>query len=132
MRYTNFNLGILFIRFALAIVFIAHGWQKLSNMTGTVSFFDSLGLPMFVAYLVMILELLGGILMLLGLCTRYAAVGFVVVMLGVIFTVKMSKGFLGGYEFELTLLLASLAVMMLGPGNYTIRKLFNKPVSQTM
>jgi len=59
--YVNVDLGLLLIRIALAIVFIAHGWQKLQNSSGVVGFFGSLGFAPIFAYLVIIIELLGGI-----------------------------------------------------------------------
>lgn len=127
--WNNLDLGLLLIRVALAVVLIAHGWQKLQNMSGTTGFFGFLGLPPELAYVVMIIELVGGFLILLGLFTKEAALAFAAVMVGAIITVKGSNGLMGsegksGYELELMLLLISLAMSAIGPGRYTVYKLF--------
>ena len=47
----NHDLGMLLLRLATGIIFIAHGWAKFSDMTGTVAFFGHLGMPSILAYL---------------------------------------------------------------------------------
>lgn len=114
----NPNLGLLLIRIALGSVFIAHGWAKFGDLNSTVIFFVSLGLAPIVAYLVTAIELIGGVLMVFGVSTRIVGLAFVAVMIGAISTVKIDRGFMGGYEFELTLLLVSLAMAFLGGGKF--------------
>lgn len=118
----NQDLGLLLLRIALGAVFIAHGWSKWQDMDGTIQFFSTLGLSSMIAYLVATIELLGGFAMLLGFWHRLAGWLLAAIMLGVIITVKGSKGFLGGYEFELTLLLVSVAMAMMSPGKYLVVK----------
>lgn len=122
----NSDLGLLFVRIALGSVFIAHGLQKLQGLEGTIGFFASLGMPAFMAYVVTIIEVLGGLFVLLGVFTEIAGLSLAVVMIGAIYTVKMSKGFVGGYEFDLTLLLIALTLVVSGAGKYSISKLFKK------
>lgn len=116
------NFGILLIRIILGIVFIAHGWAKFQNMEGTIGFFVSIGLSALVAYVISIIELVGGIMMLLGIFTRYVALLFAGTMVGAIITVKGQLGFFGGYEYELTLLVVSLAMVFLGGGKFKVWK----------
>lgn len=121
----NKDLALLFVRVGLASVFIYHGWMKISGMEGTVGFFASLGLGSFWAYLVAWVELLGGILMLVGVKVREMGVLFAIIMLVAIYTVHWKNGFNvmnGGYEFQFTLLLSSLAMVFAGAGKYAFLK----------
>lgn len=120
--YQNPDLGLLLVRVALGLVFIVHGWQKVSNLTGTVGFFGSIGLPAFLAYVVAAIEFLGGLAILLGIWTRVVGVLLAAVMVGAIVTLKFKAGFSGGYEFDLTLLLIALAMSFSGPGRYAISR----------
>jgi putative oxidoreductase len=118
----NPDLGILLLRIGLAAVFIVHGYLKLSNMEGTISFFGMLGFPAVLAWAVAIIEVVGGVAMLLGVYTRYAGWALAIIMAVAIAQVKWSKGFAGGYEFEAMLLLASLAAAYIAPGKYRVMK----------
>ncbi len=124
----NKDLGLFLLRLALALVFIAHGWAKLTGLGMTESFFSSVGIPAAgaMAVIVALVELLGGISMLLGLFTNYSGWLLFVVMGVAILQVKLAKGFVGGYEFDLTLLLSALAVVFTGPGEWTVMKLIRK------
>ena len=122
----NISLGLLLIRLAVGGVFIAHGLQKVLNLDMTVGFFTTLGLPAFLAYVVTAIELLGGIAVLLGLWTEIAGILIALVMVGAIYTVKGKAGFFGGYELDLTLMLAALALAVSGPGRYTVKRLLSK------
>ncbi|WP_445487383.1 DoxX family protein [Niallia sp. 03133] len=107
--FTLQPIGILLIRFVLGIIFFMHGLAKIQNgMENTAGFFTSLGLPGFSAYLVAGIELIGGVLIIIGLGTRIIAVLFAAIMLGAIFIVNRSNGFVGGYELDLSLLAMSL------------------------
>ncbi len=117
--------GSLFLRLVLGFVFITHGLGKFRNMGGTSSFFGSLGLPAFVAYLVMALELFGGALIILGLFTRYIAGLAAIDMFFAIVLAKLPHG--ASYELELSLLAMGLALVFLGPGKWYLDKaLFKK------
>lgn len=123
---TNSDIALLLIRVGLALVFIAHGIDKLTNMDGTVHFFTSVHLSAVWAYVIAYVELIGGILMLLGIGTGWAGVVLAATMVGAIGIVKLSKGFIGGYEFDLMLFLSAIAISLAGPGMYTIKKIFKK------
>lgn len=111
------SYSITLIRLALAIVFIAHGVQKFSNIDQTVNFFAGLGMAPFMAYAIATAEVLGGLAMLVGVWTRKAGVVLALIMLGAISLVKGNLGFFGGFELDLILLLAALAVAVApGPG----------------
>jgi putative oxidoreductase len=118
------DVGLLLIRLMLAAVFIYHGWAKAGNIEGTLGFFTQIGLGnITLVYLAAYGELIGGILLALGLGVRYAAPVLMIIMAVAIQTVHLTKGFnimAGGYEYALTLLVVSAAISMLGAGKYSI------------
>ena len=104
------NIGLLIARILLGVIFFLHGLAKFQGgISGTAEFFGSIGLPGALAYIVAIIELVGGILIILGLFTTVISLLFIVVMLGAIGTVKLEAGFLDGFELELTLISLSIA-----------------------
>ncbi|EUJ27913.1 DoxX family protein [Listeria cornellensis] len=107
--------GILIVRILLGGLMFLHGLQKFTNgIDGTVQFFDSLGIPGFMAYIVAIIELVGGLALVFGVLVPYVSALFVVVLAVAIVTVKFSSGFLGGYEPEFVLLVLSVVTLITG------------------
>lgn len=82
-----------FMRIALGIMFLAHGLTKVFVFTpaGTAGFFDSIGFPGFMAYPVMAFEVIGGILLITGVYSRWIA-AIAVVQLFVASTVHFGNG----------------------------------------
>ncbi len=119
------NTGMFLIRLGLGLVFVIHGWGKLSHMQDTIAFFATLGLPAFIVYLVSLGEFIGGIAMIIGVYTKWAGFGIAIIMVGAVYFMR-AKGFSGGYEFPLVLLLTSLGVAFTGPGTATIHSLMKK------
>lgn len=119
---SNQSWGITVLRVVLGIVYLAHGWQKLFSMGfhGVAGFFGGAGIPLpFVsAVIVTLVEFLGGIALIIGLFTRWAAALNGFDMIVAILVVHLKNGFLkpGGFEHPLTLLAACLALVWLGPG----------------
>ncbi|KZZ84056.1 MULTISPECIES: DoxX family protein [Bacillaceae] len=121
------HIGTLIIRFVLGIIFILHGYMKFAGgIEQTAEFFASLGLPGFMAYAVAVIELAGGILILIGLGTRIVSVLIAIIMLGAIFTVGLKKGFIGGYELDAALLAMALSLAFTGSGAYSAEGLLKK------
>ncbi len=125
--------GLLILRVVVGIVFVVHGAQKVFEQTvpGVAQFFSQIGAPLpqitapFIAYL----EFGGGILLILGLLTPLVAGLLAGNMLGAIVLVHFPNGFYasnGGYEFVLTLLGASLALLLTGPGALALDGVFFK------
>lgn len=102
--------GMTILRVVVGIVFLAHGMSKLQNMEGTISFFASLGMAPFLAYLVAWAETLSGIMLIVGFMTMYASYVIAIIMIVAIFTVKLKAGLLGGFELDLVLLASALAL----------------------
>jgi putative oxidoreductase len=130
-RLHNPDLGILFIRIALAAVFINAGWFKVNNIDMVVTGFASMGFSSFLAYLVAYAEFLGGILLLLGILARYTGVVIAIIMFVAMTKVHFANGFSlanKGYEYVLVLMLCALAIVVLGAGKYSLTSLFKKKV----
>lgn len=108
------EIGKVILRALLGLTFFIHGLSKFQGgISNTVGYFDNLGIPGFMAYVIAVVELLGGIALILGLGTRIVTLLFALIMIGAIFTAKLSVGFLGngqmaGYELELVLLAVSI------------------------
>lgn len=121
------EIGSLLVRMVLGIIFLVHGFMKFDGgIENVVGFFSSVGLPGFLAYIVGAIELVGGILMILGVGTRVVAALFAFVMIGAIVSVKLVKGFVGGYEFDLALLAMSVHLVLSGSQLYAIESLWDK------
>ena len=112
--------GPLPIRILAGITFIPHGLPKFENITGTQGFFGSVGLPPELAIPIGLLEVIGGIFLLVGVVTRIAAALLIIDMIGAVFLVKISKGFVGGYELELLLIAIDISLLLTGPGRISI------------
>jgi putative oxidoreductase len=87
-------------------------------LSGTAAFFESVGFPGFLAYPVTAIEIGGGILLVLGLATQWAALAMVPVLLGAV-TVHFGNGWTfnapnGGWEFPLFLAVVALGQATLG------------------
>ena len=125
MSKRYYEWSMLVLRVSLGIIFLTHGLQKISGFEGIVKWFGSIGLPAILAYVVTAIETLGGAFLILGLFTRTAAAGTLFVMLGAIFSVKISKGFIGGYEFDVSLLAMSVALILSGSSTFSVGNLFS-------
>lgn len=115
-----FGYGLLPIRIMAGVVFIAHGIPKFYDISGGYGFFQSINLPTELFMPIAFLEVIGGLAILFGILTRIASALFIIEMIGAILTAKLSKGFIGGYEFELLLISICTTLVILGPGKISI------------
>ncbi len=119
--------GVLLLRIALGTMFIAHSVIYMTmtlTLAGTVDFFASLGLPPWFAYATILAEALGGLLLILGVQTRWVALALSPILLGAIW-VHSGNGWLfasrnGGWEYPLYLFVLCIAQAMLGDGAHAL------------
>ena len=122
------NYGTLLLRASLGVMWIAHALLKLFVFTlpGTAQFFESIGIPGFLAYPVFAAELGGGMALVLGIYARQVALGLVPVM-AVAASVHLHNGWVhtstgGGWEYPVFLVAASIALWLLGDGALSVRR----------
>jgi putative oxidoreductase len=120
------DAGLATLRVALAVIFFAHGAQKVFQfgIAGVTQGFTQMNIPLpaITAPLVAGLELVGGLLLLFGLFTRPVALLLAIEMLGAAAFVHFRNGFFlpNGFEFTFILFAASLALVMTGPGELSL------------
>ena len=120
----------LMLRLALGAMFIAHALLKyyVFTLPGTAQFFGSLGLPAALGYATFYAELIGGILLVLGVRTRWVAAALVPILLGATWA-HLGNGWQftaanGGWEYPAFWGLIIMAILMRGGGPYSLdRKL---------
>jgi len=123
-------LGLLALRLGLGVIFFSHGYPKLAHLGGGMqSFFVEHGLPGYFVYVAGVLEVFGGLMLMLGLFMRPAALLLAVEMAVAIWKVHSSKGYLAvhEYEFPLALAVACFALATVGAGAFSLdQPLFEK------
>ncbi|MDW0359076.1 DoxX family protein [Halomonas venusta] len=118
------------LRISLGVMVLAHGLLKVFVFTlpGTVSYFESLGLPGALAYLTIAAEVGGGLALLLGLYARWVSLALVPVLLGAA-SVHLGNGWLfsnpgGGWEFPIFWTIALVVQAGLGGGSAVVSRKF--------
>jgi len=119
--------GILLLRVSLGLMFIAHSlvlkWLTFT-LAGTAQYFESLGLPTTLAYATFWAELVGGVLLVLGVQSRWVALALLPVLVGALW-VHAGNGWVfsgagGGWEYPLYLIVLSVAQALLGDGAHAL------------
>lgn len=123
---TQHDLAKLFLRVTLGLLVMLHGAAKLKGgMAGIIGLVEAHGLPGFLGYGVLIGEILGPIMLVIGWHARVGAVLVAVNMLFAIALVHMGElGHLnrqGGWALELQamFLVSAIALALLGPGRFS-------------
>lgn len=140
--------ALSFIRFFLGLFIAYHGYPKLfqGGATGLAGFMPRLGLEPALgwAYLVGITEFFGGIMLAVGLLTRFVAAALVIEFAVIVFVIKWANGFIGyaakaiqpgfagmipgGYEFELSWGLICLAFVFAGGGRLSLDRAIGREI----
>jgi putative oxidoreductase len=117
--------GLTLLRSVVGVIFVMHGWQKLSwGFQNVAGFLGSVGIPLptVAAVVLTMVELLGGIALILGMLTRYVATLLAIDMLVALIAVHIKGGFFApkGVEFPLLLLAANLSLILAGAGALSV------------
>jgi putative oxidoreductase len=125
----NAATAALVLRLSLGTLFVAHALLKVFVFTlpGTAQFFASLGLPGFLGYATFAAELVGGVLLILGVGARVVALALLPVLLGATWA-HSGNGWLfsapnGGWEYPAFWTVALIVQALLGDGAYALRPL---------
>lgn len=129
MNTSSIQNGAFLTRFVLGSILLAHGALKVFVFTvpGTVSFFESLGLPAIVAYLTIFGEIVGGTALLLGIYPRLVALFSLPVLMGATWA-HLGNGWVfsnegGGWEFPALLVVLAVVVAIQGAGSFAIKQI---------
>ena len=123
--------GATLLRLILGIVYIMHAYLAavIFGPAGMIAYQTKYGVPYaeIGTWYLILAHGLGGICLVLGLYTRWAALANVPVMLGALVFVHLKNGFWAhssppGYEYVLVLVVVSLAVAMIGGGALALRR----------
>jgi putative oxidoreductase len=119
--------GIFTLRAALGLMFIAHAYLKIAVFTvpGFAGFLTQAGLPAFLAWPIILAELVGGIAILTGFYARAVSLVLLPVLLGAL-AVHAPNGWVfnapnGGWEYPAFLAAAALAQVLVGDGAFAVR-----------
>ena len=115
------------IRASIGAIFIVHSLKKFDP--GWQEWLISIGIPPEMQLPIALAEFIGGVLLIAGVLTRITGVVFSVILLGAIFHIRWENGFFvskGGWEWDLVMLAAMLAVIVTGPGRASIAHLVKK------
>jgi putative oxidoreductase len=138
---TSNDVALTTLRVVLGVVFFAHGAQKMLGwfggygFQGTMGFFEHMGMPAPVAFLIICTEFFGGLGLIVGLLSRIAALGIGVEMIGAIFLVHLPNGFFmnwfgtqkgEGFEYHLLVIAGAAALLLRGSGAFSLDRSLSK------
>ncbi|WP_395068234.1 DoxX family protein [Paraburkholderia silvatlantica] len=129
MKTSCADFGVLLLRVSLGLMFLAHSVVlKLLTygLPGTAAFFEKAGLPGWLAYVTFGCEVIGGILLVLGIQVRWVALALSPFLLGALVTVHWANGWVftapgGGWEYPAYLFVLCLVQSLLGDGAWSLQ-----------
>ena len=123
----NTDYAALVLRVGMGTMFVAHGLLKILVFTlpGAAGFFEQVGFPGWMAYVVTFAEIGGGVLLLAGIGVRTVSLALIAVLAGAL-VVHFGNGWVfsnpnGGWEYPAFLIIASVVQALLGPGRFAVR-----------
>ena len=119
------DLAPLLLRLVVGAIFLAHGWQKyVGGLEGVEAFLAGMNFPApaLLAFLLVVAEIGGGILLILGAYTHWVAKILAVVAVVALVSVHLPNGFTGpgGYEFILLILVSCISLILTGAGKWSV------------
>lgn len=128
MKNSSPDLGIALLRVSLGTMYLAHSVVlKLFTygLPGTAGYFESIGLPGWLAYLTFAAEAVGGLLILIGFHSRWVALALSPALVGAVIWAHAPNGWVftapgGGWEYPVYLIVLSVAQALLGEGAFAL------------
>lgn len=127
------DAALLLFRVVLGVVFIAHGWDKAfrTGIDATVTDWTALGIPQprLSAWVVSVVEMLGGAMLALGLLTPAAGAVLALDMVAAFYFVHLENGLFvtdGGWELVLVLFAACVLLVVFGPGRASLDRVLSR------
>lgn len=126
------SFGLVLLRLMTSIVLVYHGYQKVFviGLSGVAGFFEKIGifLPQLTGPFIGLLELIGGILLFLGIFTRLLATLFTIEFIVAAYAAwaLMNKGYAGS-ELELMMVFSCILLATNGPGRYSLHSALRLP-----
>ncbi|HQU07552.1 MAG TPA: DoxX family protein [Candidatus Paceibacterota bacterium] len=118
------GVGLLLVRFIIGAVLVQHGWEKAADMAKVFGLMAHLGWPAFIAYVIVAIELVGGLMLIFGVLPRPVAVVVAVEMIVALVAVAIPMRGWGGSDLELMLLFSSLGIAFAGAGSWSLMRVF--------
>jgi putative oxidoreductase len=127
------GLAPLVARVIVGVIMAAHGWQKVvAGPANFGQFLAQLGVPLptIMGFVVTFVELVGGILLVVGLFSRLAALLLTIDLVVAILLVKVNVGLIAppqagaGAELDLALIAGFLVILLAGPGRLSLDHAF--------
>lgn len=136
--YSNVAIATAILRISLGIMFVAHSVvlkHFVYTLEGTAGYFESIGLPGFLAYIVFVMEAVGGVLLILGVASRWVALALLPILIGAVWA-HAGFGWVfsnqnGGWEYPLYLVVLTIVQALLGDGAFALRLAPRKVAEQT-
>ena len=121
----DLSIAALLIRLGLGGIFAIHGYPKLKNPGASGQWLKSMGIPSGFGLFAGVVELFGGIALILGIFTPIIAVLSALWMLSTTWlaATKIKKKFVGGWEFDIALMILALALALIGGGIFSLDRL---------
>jgi putative oxidoreductase len=121
--------GIGLLRISLGVMYVAHSVVLkyfTFTLAGSAQYFVSIGLPAWLSYVTFFAEVIGGLMLILGVQARWVALGLSPILLGAIFSAHLANGWVftapgGGWEYPAYLFVLSIAQFLLGDGAFALK-----------
>lgn len=115
------------LRASIGVIFIVHSLKKFDPSWQ--EWLINMGIPPELQLPIALAELIGGILLVIGILTRISSAIFSIILLGAIFHIRWENGFFisqGGWEWDLAMLAVTLSIIVAGPGRASISHIVKK------
>jgi putative oxidoreductase len=115
------------LRASIGVIFIVHSLKKFDPSWQ--EWLINMGIPPELQLPIALAELIGGILLVIGILTRISAAIFSIILLGAIFHIRWENGFFisqGGWEWDLAMFAVTLSIIVAGPGRASISHIVKK------